>query len=100
MRIRKTLERVAQGDCSVTLRLRDSDDPVMKDLVNTIGQLCERSRHSHQFIQDAARDLSAALAALQDGMAKGLPALEIQKQMESIRQKQATLEKAVQSLGS
>jgi signal transduction histidine kinase len=100
MRIRRTLEQVARGDCSVTLRLRDSDDPVLKDLVDTIGQICERSRHSHQFVQDAARDLSVALAALQDGIAEGLPTQDLQRQMESIRQKQAMLEKAVQSLGT
>lgn len=100
VRIRRTLEKVAQGDCSVSLRLRDSDDPVLKDLVDTIGQLCERSRHSHQFVQDAAEDLSASLAALQDSVAKGLAEQELLKQMELVRQKQAALEKAVQSLGA
>jgi methyl-accepting chemotaxis protein len=100
MRIRRTLEHVAQGDCSVTLRLRDSDDPVLKDLVDTVGQLCERSRQSNQLVQEAARDLSVALTALQDGIAEGLPAQSLQKQMESIRQRQAMLEKAVASLGA
>lgn len=100
VRIRRTLEQVAQGDCSVTLRLRDSDDPVLKDLVDTIGQLCERSRHSHRFIREAAAELSASLAALQDGIAKGLTGQALEKQLETIRQKQAALEKAVQSLGA
>jgi len=99
LRIRRTLEQVAQGDCSVTLRLRDSDDPMLKDLVQTIGILCEQSRHSHRSVHEAARGLFSDLAALQESIAKGASAGSLDKQMETVRQKQAALEEALQSLG-
>ncbi len=99
-RIRKSLEQVAGGDCSVTLRLRDSDDPMLKDLVQTIGRLCERSRHSHQSVHDAARSLFDGLTAIEASIAKGAQGGDLQKQMEAIHAKQAVLEKAVQSLGT
>jgi hypothetical protein len=99
VRIRRSLEQVAHGDCSVTLRLRDSDDPVMKDLVDTIGNLCELSRRSHLSLQSAAQDLSAELAALREGIGRGASAGEVLKQLDAVQQKQAALEKAVHSLG-
>jgi len=100
VRIRKTLEQVARGDCSVALRLRDSDDPMLKDLVQTIGSLCELSRKSHLSVHEVARDLFADLAALEESITKGAQADSLKKQMEALRQKQAALEKAVQSLGT
>jgi hypothetical protein len=99
VRIRKTLERVAQGDCAVTLRLRDSDDPMLRDLVRTIGNLCEQSRNSHRSIHEAAQGLFSELAALQEGIAKGAHAGGLEGRMEAVRLKQAALEKALQSLG-
>lgn len=100
VRIRKTLEHVAKGDCSVTLRLRDSDDPMLKDLVKTIGHLCEQSRHAHQAVQDAARDLFTDLASLQENVNKGVQASALQNQLETIHRKQLALEQAVKSLGA
>jgi methyl-accepting chemotaxis protein len=98
VRIRRTLEQVAQGDCSVTLRLRDSDDPMLKDLVQTIGTLCEQSRHSHRSVHDTAQDLFNELAALQKIVATGAHAAGMEERMEILRQKQAALEKAVHAL--
>jgi len=100
VRIRKTLERVAAGDCSVTLRLRDADDPMMKDLVSTIGHLCERSRESHRLVQELVRELSGDLAALEEQIRKGASAEVLNKQGEIIQKKLAALNKAAQSLGS
>jgi len=100
VRIRKALEQVAQGDCSVTLRLRDSDDPMLKDLVQTIGGLCERTRLSHRSVHEAAQGLFTDLAALQESIAKGAQGVSLEKQLAAVRQRQATLEKAVQSLGT
>jgi len=99
VRIRRTLEQVAHGDCSVTLRLRDSDDPVMKDLVDTIGNLCEQSRHSHQSVRNAARDLSGELAALREQIGRGASSGEMLKQLDTIEQKRAALEQTIHSLG-
>lgn len=100
VRIRKTLEQVAAGDCSVTLRLRDADDPMLKELVRTIDHLCEQSRQSHRLAQESARELSVDLAALLEDIRKGAPAGDLAKQAEAIRKKQAALDTAVQSLGT
>jgi nitrogen fixation/metabolism regulation signal transduction histidine kinase len=100
VRIRKTLEHVAKGDCAVTLRLRDSDDPMLKDLVQTIGHLCEQSRHTNQAILNAARDLSSELAALRESIQHGASGGALLVQLESIRRKEAALEDAVKSLGT
>ena len=100
VRIRKTLERVAAGDCSVTLRLRDADDPMLKDLVRTIGHLCEQSRHSHRLVQESARELFGDLTVLQENIRKGASTGDLVKQAEAIQKKQAALDKAVQSLGT
>jgi nitrogen fixation/metabolism regulation signal transduction histidine kinase len=100
VRIRKTLERVAEGDCSVTLRLRDADDPMLKDLVRTIGRLCEQSRQTHRLVQESARELFDDLTALQDSIGKGASAADMSGQVETIRKKQAVLDKAIQSLGT
>jgi hypothetical protein len=100
VRIRKTLEHVANGDCSVTLRLRDADDPMLKELAKTVGHLCERGRLSHQAVQKAADDLFNDLTVLQEHVRKGAPAGVMLEQMEAIGKKKAVLEKAVKSLGS
>jgi hypothetical protein len=98
-RIRRTLERVAEGDCAVTLRLREADDPLLKDLVQTITLLCENSRNSHLNVHETARDLLGGIAALQDSIGKGAPPAELQKQAEALRSRQQMFEKALQSLG-
>ena len=100
VRIRRTLEQVARGDCSVTLRLRDSDDPMLKDLVTTIGSLCEQSRHTNRSVHEAAQGLFRDLAALRESIVKGEPAASLAQQLDGIKHKQAALEKAVQSLGT
>lgn len=100
VRIRKTLERVAAGDCAVALRLRDADDPMLKDLVRTIGQLCEQSRQSHRLVQESARALSGDLTALHENIRQGAPVGDLIKQVEAIEKKQAALDMAVQSLGT
>ena len=98
-RIRKTLEQIAAGDYSVTLRLRDADDPMLQDLVTTIVDLCERTRQSHRLVQDSARELSGDLTALRENIRKGVPAGDLIKQAEAIQKKQSALDEAVQSLG-
>jgi len=100
VRIRKALEHIAAGDCSVTLRLRDADDPMLKDLVRAIGDLCEQTRQSHSLVQDLARELFGDMTALQENIRKGASVGDLLKQAEAIQKKQAALDKAVQSLGT
>jgi len=96
-RIRRALEHIATGDTNVSLRLRDSDDPMLKDLVQTIGQVCEHSRNSHTLIQETAKDLFAAVSALEEKVHQGADGAEIQKQFEGIRKKQELLDRAIKS---
>jgi len=100
VRIRKTLERIAAGDFSVTLRLRDADDPMLKDLVRAIGHLCEQSKQSHRQVQESAQELFGDLTTLQENFRKGASAGDMIKQAHVIQKKQAALEKALQSLGT
>ena len=97
-RIRRALEHLAEGDNTVSLRLRDSDDPLLKDLVKTITRLCEHSRSSHGLIQEAARDIIADLEALREKIGKGADRADIQKHMDGIRSKQDLLEKAIKTV--
>ncbi len=99
-RIRKALERIAEGECSISLRLRESDDPMMKELVETIGHLCERSRHAHQLVRDTSRELSCELAALEEEMRRGSAAGDLADRWSVIREKQSLLDRAIRSLGS
>lgn len=97
IRIRRTLEHLAEGDTSVSLRLRDSDDPVLHDLVRAIGLVCEHSRNSHYLIRDAARELSAEIDRVRDEVEKGAAGAELRQRLAVVRQKQESLEKALQS---
>ncbi len=97
-RIRRAIEHLADGDVSISLRLRESDDPMLKDLVKAIGRLAEHSRNTHSLIHDSAQELFADLAALQEKIRQGADKAEIQKQLETIRNKQELLDKAIRSL--
>lgn len=98
-RIRRVLEHLAQGDTNVTLRLRDSDDPMLKDLVKTVTQLCDHSRSSHALVQETARDLFADIESLQEKVRQGTESGDIQRHVEGMRAKQELLEKAIKSFG-
>ncbi len=100
VRIRSTLERVAEGDCHVTLRLRESDDPMMKDIAQTIGRICMHGLHSHQAVQVASEDLLRALAELDGRVRAGAEAEELKERMEALGEKKAALERAVNSMGA
>ena len=98
-RIRRALEHLAEGDTNISLRLRDSDDPMLKDLVQTISQLCDNSRSSHALIREAARDLFAGIDALQKKVQQGADRSEIQQHIEGLRTTRDLLEKAIKSFG-
>jgi nitrogen fixation/metabolism regulation signal transduction histidine kinase len=99
VRIRRTLDQIAAGDCSVTLRLRESDDPMLKDLVQTITVLCENNRNIRQNMHETASDLIQAVSRLRDSIGSGAPLPEIQKQAEALLRKQELFEKALHALG-
>lgn len=94
-RIRRIVEHLAEGDTNVCLRLRGSDDPVLKDLGTAVSQLCEHSRNSQTLIREASQDLFAAIEALREKVRQGADQEEIQKLIEGLRTTQELLEKAI-----
>ena len=97
-RIRRALEHLAVGDTNISLRLRDSDDPMLKELVKTISQLCNSSRCSNALIRETAEDLFADIEALQQKIQQGADTGEIKKHVEGMRTKQDLLNKAIKSI--
>ena len=99
MRILRALEHLAEGDTNISLRLRDSDDPVLKELVRAITRVGEHGRNTHALIQETSQELFADIAALQDKINKGADRADILKHLDGARKKQDLLEKAIKSLG-
>jgi hypothetical protein len=97
LRIRRAIENLADGDTSICLRLRESDDPMLQDLVKAISRLCEHSRNTHILIEDTASDLFKGIQALQEKIRQGAESDEIQKQLEDVRNKQELLDTAIKS---
>jgi methyl-accepting chemotaxis protein len=98
-RIRKAVDLLASGDVSVSLRLRESDDPMLKELADSIGRLCQHARNAQTLINSSAQDLSADIAALQEAVRTGADRAELQKHIDGIRTRYDVLQKAVQTLG-
>lgn len=98
VRIRRTLEQIAEGDCTVSLRLRDADDPMLKDLAQTIGKLCDRSRYCSRAVQDAVADLLHDIDALRLAVRAGAPQAELERLLAGMESRKAVLEQAVKSL--
>jgi len=99
IRISKTLEHVAQGDCSVSLRLRDSDDPLMKELAETVTRLCEQSRLNHRMLHETAGNFLHELAELTGSIRKNGPGADMEARLARLQQQQAAFEQALNSLG-
>lgn len=97
LRIRRVLENLVEGDSNVSLRLRDSDDPMLKDLGKAIIRLCDRSRSSQALIRETAKDLFAGIEALREKVRQGADRDEIQKHVEGLLTTQALLETAIKS---
>jgi hypothetical protein len=95
VRIRKALDHLAEGDANISLRLRESDDPTLKDLVGSITRLCEHSRNSHSLIQETAKDLFDEIALLQEKIQQGADTAETQKIIDGLLRKKDLLDKAV-----
>jgi hypothetical protein len=97
LRIQRAIEHLANGDTSICLRLRASDDPMLQDLVMVISRLCDHSRNTHTLIEDTAKNLFEDIQALQGKIQQGADSAEIQRQLESVRKKQELLDMAIKS---
>jgi methyl-accepting chemotaxis protein len=100
VRIRKVLDHIADGDYAVTLRLREADDPMMKDLAQSICRICERSRHSCEAVRFSAQDLIRDLTEIETQVRTNAPAADLQKSLAALQEKKAALERAVKHLGT
>jgi methyl-accepting chemotaxis protein len=97
-RIRRAIDNLAAGDISISLRLRESDDPMLKELVQSITRLCEHSRNASALIRSSAQDLFTEIIALQEAVRKGADRAEIGKLLEQVLRKQDVLEKAIHAM--
>ncbi len=97
VRIRRTLEQIAEGDSSVTIRLRDTDDPMLKDIAEAIGGICEHTRNSYSLINESARDLLTEIRALEEAIQKGADTAVLTKHSAAAILKWNVLEQAIQS---
>ena len=98
-RIRETIEHMANGEMHMAPRLRESDDPMLKDLVASISRLCENNRNAHALVREAARELMADIAVLGEKIRNNSTQADIQKQFDEIRKKQDLLDKAIAAHG-
>jgi hypothetical protein len=98
-RIRRALDQVADGDTGISLRLRDSDDPLLKDLVSAITKLCECSRNHSAQIHEAASSLRTDIVKLQEKVHANADKGEVQALIDGLRRKQDVLDAALKSHG-
>lgn len=98
LRIRKVLEQMADGDLAVSLRLRESDDPTVKELAKAIRDLSDHNRKNYELIQAAAEDLFDDINTVKDRMRQGAPQAEIGGLIDNLQKAQETLERAIKTL--
>jgi hypothetical protein len=97
LRIRKALQHLVEGDVSISLRLREADDPLLKEIVQQITLLVESSRNYQVLVQESSRDLFRDLATLQEMVQDGADKSEMQKLLGDIREKQRLLDKTIKA---
>jgi hypothetical protein len=83
----------------VSLRLRDADDPILKEIVQEITLLCEHNRNAQAVLRESAKDFLQDITALDELVHAGADKKDILKLLETIRKKQAPLDKAINSPG-
>jgi len=97
VRIRRAIEQLAEGDMAVSLRLRDTDDPMLIDLVKAIGRLSEHRRNTHALIESAARELAAEIQALHATIQQGVDMSIVKQQVDNIQTRQGQLERTIKA---
>lgn len=97
VRIRRAIDQLAEGDTTVCLRLRETDDPILKDLVRAIGRLCEHTRVTHLVIQEAAGDVHRDIEQLSNMISRKAGDNELRGQLDIVKQQLDRLDKAIKS---
>lgn len=96
-RIQRAIGQMIDGEADICLRLRESDDPLLKDLAASLSTLCEHTRNSHAVIRDTAADLFNGVQSLIESVKGGAGAKDLAPLIESLRKKQDLLDKAIRS---
>ena len=97
LRIRRAIDQLSEGDTAISLRLRESDDPMLKDLVRSLSRACDHTRTTQILIQETSKDLFADLEKLYDAVKKGGDITDLRKHVEGVHKKQDLLDKAIKS---
>ena len=97
VRIQRAVKQLIEGESDICLRLRESDDPLMKDLARSLSSLCEHSRNIQAVVRDAAADLFNEIQTLAESSKRGAGAKDLASLIDSVRQKQDVLDKAIRS---
>jgi signal transduction histidine kinase len=96
-RIRHAIDMMAEGETALNLRLRDADDPLLKELARSVSLLCEHSRDAQTLTDDSARDLFQEIEALSKAVQADADRSTLRKHLENVRKKQELLEKAIKA---
>ncbi len=94
-RFRRTIDSLAEGDNTVNLRVREHDDPLLKDLATSLSHLCDHARNQNERIQSAVKELRDEIESLRTIIERGADKSEVQTRFQNVREKQATLEHTV-----
>ncbi len=98
LRIRRTLQQLAEGEMSMNLRLRETDDPMLKEIAREISALCEHSRNSSAVLRESLRDLFKDVVVLQEMIRLDAPKSDIEKHLNELHKRQDEMEKMIKSL--
>ena len=97
LRIRRAIMALAEGDCTISLRLREADDPLLKELAQAVNQVCEHGRNTHAVLLEAAQQLFRDIQSLREMLQQNAAQADLQKQLDIIKNRQELLDQAVQS---
>ena len=98
-RIKRSLDELAEGNDSLCLRLRESDDPMLKDLSLSICRLAEHNRNAHTLIRDQAHELFSALQELQQSVRNDANKNVIEQCLDRALKSREQLDRTIKSHG-
>ena len=95
-RLRQAVDQLADGDTAATMRVRDADDPILKDLARSLSRLADHHRHSLAHARSAASDCASAAEALRTAADRGATGEELGTLAAELLERLAQAERAFQ----
>jgi len=83
---------------NMNLRLRETDDPMLKEIAREISALCEHSRDSSAVLRESLRDLFKDVVVLQEMIRLDAPKSDVERHLHELRKRQDEMEKMIKSL--